>query len=126
MPQGSVAADAAASQVGRELVEASQIAGASGGRTFRRISLPLMASGLAAGWALLFVRMVGDLTVSAILAGTNNTVVGFRILEVYEGSSYAALAALSTVLTAICMVVIVALLAFTRRQQRALMKVPAV
>ena len=122
MPQGSVAADAAAAQVGRELVEASQISGASGGRTFRRISLPLMVSGLAAGWALLFVRMIGDLTASAILAGTNNPVVGFRILEVYQSSSFATLAALSTVLTALCVVVIVALLVFSRGHIR---RIPA-
>lgn len=116
MPQASVAADAAASQVGKELSEASQISGASGGRTFWRISLPLMAAGLAAGWALLFVRMIGDLTASAILAGTNNPVVGFRILEVFEGASYASLAALSTVLTLVSMIVIVLLLVLTRRR----------
>jgi len=115
IPQGSVAADAAAAQVGHELTEASQIAGASGARTFWRVSMPLMIGGLVAGWALLFVRMVGDLTASAILAGTNNPVVGFRILEVFEGASYASLAALSTVLTLICAVVIAALLVYTRR-----------
>ena len=118
MPQGSVAADAAAAQVGKDLIEASQISGAASGRTFRRISLPLMMAGLAAGWALLFVRMVGDLTASAILAGTNNPVVGFRILEVYENASFASLAALSTVLTAITAAVIVVLLVVQRRSSR--------
>ena len=117
MPQASVVADAAAAQVGRELSEASQISGASGGRTFWRISLPLMAAGLAAGWALLFVRMIGDLTASVILAGTNNPVVGFRILEVFETASYASLAALSSVLTLVSMIVIVGLLLFTRRRE---------
>lgn len=119
MPQASVAADAAAAQVGRELGEASQISGASAGRTFWRISLPLMAAGLAAGWALLFVRMLGDLTASAILSGTNNPVVGFRILEVFEGGSYASLAALSTLLTVVSVVVIVALQALTRGRSAA-------
>jgi iron(III) transport system permease protein len=60
--------------------------------------------------------MIGDLTASAILAGTTNPVVGFRILEVFEGASYASLAALSTVLTAICTFVIVALLVVTKRR----------
>ena len=119
MPQASVAADAAASQVGRELAEASHISGAANGRTFWRISLPLMAAGLAAGWALLFVRMIGDLTASSILAGTNNPVVGFRILEVFEGASYASLAALSTVLTMVSFAVIMALLFFTRTRRTA-------
>jgi len=117
LPQASVAADAAAAQVGSDLVEASRIAGAAGGRTFLRVSLPLMIAGLAAGWALLFVRMISDLTVSAILAGSNNPVVGFRILEIYESGSLASLAALSSLLTMVSMFVIIVLLVFTRKSR---------
>lgn len=116
MPQASVAADAAAAQVGRELTEASRISGASGGRTLWRVNLPLMLAGLAAGWALLFVRMMSDLTASAILAGTSNTVVGFRILEVYLGGSFASLAALSTVLTLVSILVIAPVLIYSKRR----------
>ena len=116
MPQGSVAADAAASQVGQELPEASQIAGARPGRTFWRINFPLMLPGLAAGWSLLFVRMAGDLTASAMLSGTANPVVGFRILEIYQGASYPPLAALSIVLTLVMLVVIVAVTLLVRRR----------
>jgi iron(III) transport system permease protein len=118
LPQGAVAADAAAAQVGRELTEASGISGARSTRTLLRVSLPLMMGGLAAGWALLFVRIIGDLTASAILAGTNNPVVGFRILEVYQGGSFATLAALSTVLTVVSAAIVVLLLALTRRRSR--------
>ena len=118
LPQGSVAADAAAAQVGRELTEASSISGAGPTRTLVRISLPLMMAGLAAGWALLFVRIIGDLTASAILAGTNNPVVGFRILEVYQGGSFATLAALSTALTLVSATIVVAMMALTRRTDR--------
>lgn len=118
MPQASVAADAAAAQVGKELTEASHISGASAGRTFLRISMPLMAAGLVAGWMLLFVRMISDLTVSAVLAGTRNPVVGFRILEIYEGGNFATLAALSTILTLISAVVVTALMIFTKRMTR--------
>ncbi|MFW6091002.1 MAG: ABC transporter permease [Actinomycetota bacterium] len=118
MPQASVAADAAAGQVGRELPEASHIAGAGRGRTFRKVFLPLMVPGLVAGWALLFIRMAGDLTASAILAGTRNPVVGFRILEVYQGGSYALLAALSTVLVAITCTVLVVVIVYTRRRSK--------
>ncbi|MFA9430229.1 ABC transporter permease [Egicoccus sp. AB-alg2] len=118
MPQGSVAADAAAGQVGKELPEASHVSGAGRGRTFRKVYLPLMVPGLVAGWALLFIRMAGDLTASAILAGTRNPVVGFRILEVYQGGSYAMLAALSTVLVLITSTVLVLVTAYTRRRSK--------
>jgi iron(III) transport system permease protein len=83
-----------------------------------------MASGLAAGWALLFVRMISDLTASAVLAGTSNPVVGFRILEIYDGSSFATLAALSSVLTLITAVVIATLLMLSRRRERAPTRAP--
>jgi len=116
MPQASVAADTAAAQVGKELTEASRISGATGGRTLWKINLPLMAGGLAAGWALLFVRMMSDLTASAILAGTKNTVVGFRILEVYLGGSFATLAAISTILTLVSVIVIVPVMMFSKRR----------
>jgi iron(III) transport system permease protein len=118
MPQASVAADAAAAQVGKELTEASHISGAGAGRTFLRISLPLMVAGMVAGWMLLFVRMISDLTVSAVLAGSNNPVVGFRILEIYEGGNFATLAALSSVLTLISAVVVTSLMIFTKRMTR--------
>ena len=118
LPQASIAADAAVTGVGKELPEASAVAGASPLRTFWRVLLPLMVPGLVAGWALLFIRMVGDLTASAILAGTSNPVVGFRILEVFNGGSYALLAALSTVLVLITGTVLVLVMWYTRRKSR--------
>lgn len=118
LPQASIAADAAVSGVGNELPEASSVCGASQWRTFRRVYLPLMMPGLVAGWALLFIRMVGDLTASAILAGTGNNVVGFRILEVFTSGSYALLASLATVLVLVTGTVLAVVLAYTRYASR--------
>jgi len=118
LPQTSVATDNAVAQVGRELPEASRVGGAGEGRTFRRIYLPLMASGVAAGWALLFVRCVGDLTASSILAGPRNPVIGWKILQVYTDGSYSEMAALSVVLTVISGLVVVTVMALTSRRGR--------
>jgi iron(III) transport system permease protein len=118
LPQASIAADAAVSGVGNELPEASAVSGARPSRTFSQIYLPLMVPGLVAGWALLFIRIVGDLTASAILAGTANPVVGFRILEVFTSGSFALLASLSTVLVLITATVLVVVLAYTRRKSK--------
>jgi iron(III) transport system permease protein len=117
-PQTAVATDNAVAQVGRELPEASRVAGAGDGRTFRKVYLPLMASGIAAGWALLFVRCVGDLTASSILAGPGNPVVGWKILQVYTDGSYSEMAALSVILTLVSGFVVVTVLALTRRRGR--------
>lgn len=105
-PQGSVATDAAAFQVGKELIEASNLSGAGEGRTFRRVLLPLMLPAMVVGWAMIFSRVVGDLTASALLAGTGNPVVGYRILNIYNNGSYAKVAALATVLTFVTAVVV--------------------
>jgi iron(III) transport system permease protein len=117
-PQTAVAADNAVGQVGRELPEASRVAGAGEVRTFRRIYFPLMASGLAAGWALLFVRCVGDLTASSILAGPGNPVVGWKILQVYTDGLFSEMAALCVVLVLVSGTVVVTVMAATRRRGR--------
>jgi iron(III) transport system permease protein len=115
LPQASIAADASVGQIARELPEASRVAGASELRTIGHIYAPLMLPGLIAGWALLFVRMIGDLSASAILAGTRNNVVGFRILEIYQNGSFASLASLSTALTLISAIIVVGVLFLSRR-----------
>lgn len=114
LPEATVAADAAAAQVGGELVEASTMSGAGTTRTFWRVYLPLMVPGLIIGWAFLFIRIMGDLNASVILAGTNNQVVGFYIFSVYTGGNYADLAGLATILCVISLVA-AALVAFLGR-----------
>ncbi|WP_172653059.1 ABC transporter permease [Rhodococcus opacus] len=117
-PQGAVAADNAVSQIGRELPEASATSGASPATTFRRVFVPLMLPGMLAGWALLFVRMIGDLTASAILAGPRNQVVGRQILDIFLGGSYAQLASLATVVTMITTSVVLIAMWASRRSAR--------
>ena len=100
IPKASIAAEAAFRQVGSQLSEASRISGAGGARTMRRIILPLMLPGLAAGWALIFASIVGELTASVILAGPHNPVMGYLIMTSYEAGTYSQLAALATVIAA--------------------------
>jgi iron(III) transport system permease protein len=118
MPQASVAADAAAHQVGNDMAEAAKVAGASGWYTFFRVQLPLMAGGLVAGWAMLFVIMTGEFQASALLTTAGNETVGFKVLETFNNGSYAQLAALALVLTAITTTVVVVVVWLTARLTR--------
>ncbi len=118
MPQATTASDAAISQVAPELTDASRVGGAGPGRTFRRVTLPLMTPGLLAGWALLFVTIAGDISASAILAGTDNEVVGFRILEVFGNGDYAMLGAISVILTLATSLVVLPVTWYARRRGR--------
>jgi iron(III) transport system permease protein len=106
MPQALVSTDAAVKSVGHELIDASHVFGASATRTFGRIYLPLMASGVAAGWAIVFVHIFGDLNASALLSGTGNPVIGAKLLEIYSFGSYGQLASLSLVLVLVSATVV--------------------
>lgn len=118
MPQAATAAGSAIEQVGGELIESGRMAGAGKGQVFRRITFPLILPGLAAGWAMIFVVMVGDLTASALLAGTTNPVVGFVILDIWENGLYSELAALAALISLICTAAVMFVL-FIARGRRA-------
>jgi len=98
LPNASVSADAAVAGVGESLSEASRMSGASEFRTFARVVLPLLIPGLVGVWASVFVRTLSDLTASSLLAGTNNPVIGFDILQQSTYGSYATMATLCTIL----------------------------
>lgn len=118
MPEAAVVSDTALSQIGGELSEASEVSGAGPGRTFLRVQLPLMVPGLLAGWALIFVRVMGDVTVSALLAASSNPVVGFQILQLFTGAGFGDMAALAAVLTVVSSIVVASVLLLSRRVSR--------
>ena len=98
LPPGAIAASATVNQIGRDLREASSIAGAGEGRTVRKVIVPLAIPGFLSGMAIVFVHMMGDLSAAALLSGPNNPVVGFAILSVWEAGTFGVLAALSVML----------------------------
>lgn len=115
LPEASIVASAAVSQVGRDLLEASATSGATQGYTFRRVVLPLILPGLVSGWALLFVLMSSELTASALLASARTPVVGFVIIDIWEQGSFGALAALAFSFTVISATIVLLAMRFSRR-----------
>jgi iron(III) transport system permease protein len=118
LPAGSIAASAAVTQVGRDLREASYISGGGEGRTITKIVLPLALSGIVAGWTIVFVHMMGDLSAAALLAGLRNPVIGFAILEIWETGSFGLLAAFSIIMCLVNLVVVGTMMLITRRIRR--------
>lgn len=118
VPQAWISAQGALDQVGQPVLDASAISGATNLRTFLRINLPLMAGGLAAGWAMLFVVIVGDLNASSILAGPNTPVVGSVILSIFDAGTYSQIAALGSVVAVLTGFVICVVMAYSRRLER--------
>lgn len=101
MPELSIAAESASSQVGADLEEAARVSGAGKLKASFNIVWPLMVPGLLRGWALVFVLIIGELASSTLLASFNTPVVGSVILQVWENGGYGRLAALAATMTAI-------------------------
>jgi iron(III) transport system permease protein len=114
MPQASVVAGGALSQVGRELREASAAAGAGQTRTFFEVVFPLALPGLLAAWALLFVVMAGDLELSVMLASAQTPVVGFDLLNLWNHGSYPNVAALGSLIALSSTAIVGSIVLFSR------------
>jgi iron(III) transport system permease protein len=115
LPQSYAATSSAFSQMSKELVEASSVSGASRLRTLLMVEMPLAAPGMIAGWTMLFVMAISDLTASTMLASTRNAVIGSTILSLYETGTYPQLAALATLVTIISAALIAVIMRVQRR-----------
>jgi iron(III) transport system permease protein len=120
MPQATITAGSALAQVDRSLSEASLVSGASEGRTFRKVVVPLTLPGLAAGWVFVFVLMAGDVTGSVMLATTSTPVVGYTMLDLFINGTYPLVAAMGAAISVVTSVVVLAALYLTRRADRRL------
>ena len=78
------AAIAAFGAVDPQLPDAARTLGASPARTFWRVSLPLAAAGLAAGWVLAFARGVGEFGATIIFAGSVRGKTQTLTLSIYD------------------------------------------
>jgi iron(III) transport system permease protein len=72
--------------ISEELDQSSRMAGASWFTTLRRITIPLLKPGIFAGWVLLFIIFLRELSISIILytSGTETISVGVYYLANFE------------------------------------------
>ena len=97
--------------ISEELDQSSRMAGASWFTTMRRITIPLLKPGIFAGWILLFIIFLRELSISIILfsTGTETLSVGVYYLTNFENEPLtAALSMAQTVL------LLIAIYAFRR------------
>jgi len=87
--------------ISEDLEQSSRMAGASWLTTLRRITIPLLKPGIFAGWVLLFIIFLRELSISIILytGGTETLSVGVYYLANYENETLTS--ALSMAQTAI-------------------------
>lgn len=95
------------------LIEAAKDLYANASTAFFRVTLPLSAPGVVAGTLLTFIPATGDYINAQFLGGSNNQMIGNVIQSLYlKQSDYPAAAALSFVLMAIILVIVLIYIRF--------------
>lgn len=90
------------------LEEASTTLGATPVTTLRRVTLPLLVPGILAGAFLVFIQSLDNVSVSLFLADARTTVLPLRMFAMIEESLDVRVAAMSGILIAVTLVVVLA------------------
>jgi molybdate transport system permease protein len=103
------------------LLDAARTLGASEGRRFTRVAIPLARNGLLAGGALAWGRALGEFGATLMFAGSLRGVTQTAPLALYErfSTDFDAAIALAVVLLAVSAAVLVAVKVFTRSDANA-------
>ncbi len=86
----------AMSQIHPSLEEASLISGAGWLRSFKDVTLPLIAPSVVAGWFLIFMPCFYELTMSALLYSTHTKTIGYELFTYQTYHSQQTAAAIAT------------------------------
>ncbi len=97
LPLGVRAANAALRQIDPSLEESARCLGAGWGRTLAEITLPLIRPGLFAGWLLIFVPAIQELSASILLFSSNSITLAVAVYNLYETGALEAVAALAII-----------------------------
>lgn len=97
IPLGVRAANSSFRQIDPSLEEASRILGAGWARTMGEIVVPLIRPGLFAGWLLVFVPVIQELSASILLFSANSITLAVAVYNLYEVGRPEPVAALAMV-----------------------------
>jgi len=98
LPYGVQSTSSTLAQIHPELEESSLMSGASWLSTFRCITLPLLRSGVMAGWILLFVSFLRELSASVLLYTPKQVVLSVALFDLWASGDIGYLAALSVLM----------------------------
>ncbi len=101
IPLAVRAANAALRQVDPALEESARIAGAGWGRTLAAVTVPLTRPGLLAGWLLVFVPAIQELSASILLFSSRSITLAVAVYNLYETGYLEPVAALAILSMAI-------------------------
>jgi len=108
LPYAFMNTAAAVKSVHPELEEAARIAGAGALTAFRDVTAPLIRLGVLAGWFIVFIYSLRELSASILLFTNKTTVIGVMMLDTYEFGSWPPVSALGCMLLAVNLIVVAA------------------
>jgi iron(III) transport system permease protein len=114
VPLGVRSANAAFRQIDPSLEETARVTGAGWLRTFTAVTLPLARPGLFAGWLLVFVPALQELSASILLFSSGSITLAVAVYNLYETGALEPVAALAIV----TMVIITAAITLASRLGR--------
>ncbi|PYM92389.1 MAG: hypothetical protein DME04_15210 [Candidatus Rokuibacteriota bacterium] len=120
VPLGVRSANAAFRQIDPSLEETARVTGAGWLRTFTAVTLPLARPGLFAGWLLVFVPALQELSASILLFSSGSITLAVAVYNLYETGALEPVAALAIV----TMLIITAAIALAGRLGRGSASVP--
>ncbi|MCO5066582.1 MAG: iron ABC transporter permease [Rhizobiaceae bacterium] len=94
-------------QVSVEFERAAAVCGATPTRGFTDIMLPLVRSGVLAGWMLMFVSMIRELSASIFLFVPGTETISVSLVEMWQEARFTSVAVLSLSVVAVSLTVIV-------------------
>jgi iron(III) transport system permease protein len=97
LPYGLRLISSALYQVSPELEEAGRVSGATQGRVYRDVTLPLIRFGLLGSWLLVFMMFVREYSTGVYLLGPGTEVIGSLIVSLWGTGALDLIAALSLV-----------------------------
>jgi iron(III) transport system permease protein len=97
LPLGVRAANTSLRQIDPSLEESAQILGSKWTNTMREITLPLIRPGLFAGWLLVFVPVIQELSASILLFSSSSITLAVAIYNLYETGYIEPVAALAMI-----------------------------
>lgn len=98
-----------------ELEESAQISGASWGKMFLRIVLPLLLPALFAGWIFVFLISLRELSVAALLYTSQSPVVATTMLDLWENGNVNQVSAFGAIIAVFSIAVSISAYRFSRR-----------
>ncbi|GAA4746778.1 ABC transporter permease [Amnibacterium soli] len=102
------------------LLEASRDLGANAFETFRRVTLPIVMPGIAAGLLLVFVPLMGDYITPAVLGGARGSMIGQQVASQFNVAQNWALGSAMAIVLMLAIVAVVLVFALLYRLVRML------